>query len=709
MVQAELGRGSYGLVLRVRGGDGADRALKLISTQGAAERTRREVELATRVRHPHLLHALESGVEGDVAYLVMELAEESLRDVLATPGRRAEAFELLRQASRGVAALHRAGAIHRDLKPENILVVQGLARVADLGLARAEDQATLTRSGTIMGSPGYMAPEQARGERAGPAADLFALGVMAYEVLEGALPYPAGLPLGELLARIASGSLDPLQRSLGRQPEPLLEAVRAALAPDPGDRPLPVERWAEGLGPLGPEVPGVAAVTLATEPALTLVRGPVSEVALDLGGDGSSRRSTWIAAGVGLAALFAWWQLPPPPPGAPRVPVAPSATPQASEGAAARELLELERRLEASGVELGRLFRSPDFPLLSRPHQPRPLRGVPQGDAFDPAFIRQLMDESYRQRWLDHLGDLRTWLARFLELRGAAAFVDPDVGPRVHEWMIRLPQVTMWTLRSRVGDMLHNPDGNSAAQGLEVHRQIEADLASLAEAWPGLFGEGDPPLLARELQVALQLLLRRSPAPGDLEAVRTGILAAPTAPGTARRVGLLTEAAWAALATAGPEDCATLRASTQVAARVLPGAPGQVLAWSYATSWLKILPRVLDLCPQAGAPDGALLPMGARLLEYVERGLGDYEGAEPADPATTTWLAASLEEIRDAWNRGEGRDDPRRVSLGCGLVAMDEAFAARHLAAWLAQRQVASPAAARTGLPEAWRRACPGP
>lgn len=246
----ELGRGACGIVYRL----GADRALKVMALTGDGAREARELELAQRLQHPHLMPCFEAGIDGGAAWVVMPLASESMHEVAARPDARQQAWRLLREAARGVAALQAAGVVHRDLKPANVLILDGSARIADFGMARGGDTATLTATGTILGTPQYMAPEQARGERATPAVDAYALGVMAYEIVEGVAPYPEGLGMGELLARVASGRRDPLQRSLTWLPAAARRAIDQALDADPTQRPTDLAAWADDLG----ELPGAS-------------------------------------------------------------------------------------------------------------------------------------------------------------------------------------------------------------------------------------------------------------------------------------------------------------------------------------------------------------------------------------------------------------------------------------------------------------------
>ena len=144
-VGARLGAGACGEVFQVTEVEsGAPYAWKRFAVEGDGARQAREIQAALQVEHPHVLRCVEGGIEGDQAFLVMELAAESLHEVAADPARKEEAWELLRQAARGVAALHAKGLVHRDLKPANILVADGVAKVADLGMARGGDRATVT-------------------------------------------------------------------------------------------------------------------------------------------------------------------------------------------------------------------------------------------------------------------------------------------------------------------------------------------------------------------------------------------------------------------------------------------------------------------------------------------------------------------------------------------------------------------------------------
>ena len=174
-------------------------ALKLMNPELAASvaprRFLREIQLAARLDHPHILPVYDSGEEAGRLWYVMPYVEGgSLRDRLRRESR-LPVKDAVRIASGIADALeyaHGRDVIHRDIKPENILLAQGHARLADFGIARAAAQATgeeLTRVGTAVGTPKYMAPEQAGGESVDFRSDLYSLACVLYEMLAGDAPY----------------------------------------------------------------------------------------------------------------------------------------------------------------------------------------------------------------------------------------------------------------------------------------------------------------------------------------------------------------------------------------------------------------------------------------------------------------------------------------------------------------------------------------
>ena len=148
-----------------------------------------------------------------------------------------QAVDVLSQACRGLDYAHRHGVVHRDVKPGNLLLSDAeVVKLADFGIARATDQSSITQVGSVLGTAAYLAPEQARGEEAGPRADLYSLGVVAYQLLSGRLPYEAN-SLSELALKQQRESPIPLDELNPRVPRTLARAVEMALAIDQTHRP----------------------------------------------------------------------------------------------------------------------------------------------------------------------------------------------------------------------------------------------------------------------------------------------------------------------------------------------------------------------------------------------------------------------------------------------------------------------------------------
>ena len=121
-----------------------------------------------------------------------------------------EAVEIMRQVCSGLAAAHAEGVVHRDLKPSNIMIEpSGRVVVMDFGLARADDQDVLTKTGAIMGTFQYMSPEQAKGEKADGRSDIFTVGIMLYELLTGQTPYKSDSSIASLLKRTQEAAIPP--------------------------------------------------------------------------------------------------------------------------------------------------------------------------------------------------------------------------------------------------------------------------------------------------------------------------------------------------------------------------------------------------------------------------------------------------------------------------------------------------------------------
>jgi eukaryotic-like serine/threonine-protein kinase len=165
----------------------------LAGDAGFVDRFRREARAAATLNHPNIVAVYDWGAVDGIYYMVMEYVRgRSVRDLLNARVRMepAQAAELLRQTLLALEHAHGAGIVHRDLKPENMLVTNsGVLKLTDLGLARAYADSHVTQTGTVTGTVQYLAPEQIRGEPADPRTDLYSLGVVAFELLTGRLPF----------------------------------------------------------------------------------------------------------------------------------------------------------------------------------------------------------------------------------------------------------------------------------------------------------------------------------------------------------------------------------------------------------------------------------------------------------------------------------------------------------------------------------------
>ncbi|MEO6236835.1 MAG: protein kinase [Vicinamibacterales bacterium] len=271
-IEQLLGRGGMGAVYRSRDMR-LDRlvALKVVRPElledgDARRRFRREAQIVARLQHPGIVSIFDFGtLTGGGAYLVMELVKgEDLRRVLHREGRLepARAVSILTAVCAAIDAAHHEGVLHRDLKPENILLPggNGQAKVLDFGVAKlvadrertdqdladsVEATAALTMAGTIVGTPAYMAPEQLTASALDPRTDVFALGVIAYEMLCGELPFSSG-SLADVVLAQARGA-KPLTEHDPSIPAALDRAVRRAIEMSPAQRPATPQAFASGV------------------------------------------------------------------------------------------------------------------------------------------------------------------------------------------------------------------------------------------------------------------------------------------------------------------------------------------------------------------------------------------------------------------------------------------------------------------------------
>jgi serine/threonine protein kinase len=257
-VEERLGAGGMGAVYRARHLQ-MDRPVaikvlhqRLVEDEAARIRFQIEARAAVLLRHSNAVAVTDFGQTSEgCVYIVMELLEgRTLREILSreAPIETARAISLMLQTSDAVAAAHEAGIIHRDLKPSNILVTQSaeqptVVKVLDFGIAKLgsdnlddEDASTLVQSSSVIGTPRYMSPDQYNGSELTPAADVYSLGVILYEMLTGMAPFTGTTP-AEIAQKHANDQPHSPREILASIPEDVERIVLQALEKRPEDRP----------------------------------------------------------------------------------------------------------------------------------------------------------------------------------------------------------------------------------------------------------------------------------------------------------------------------------------------------------------------------------------------------------------------------------------------------------------------------------------
>ncbi|WP_461031710.1 serine/threonine-protein kinase [Streptomyces mayteni] len=240
-----LGAGGMGKVFLGRSAQGRTVAVKLIHPQLALDpdfrsRFQREIAAARRVGGEWTAPVLDSDTEGEIPWVATGyIAGPALHDVVTRFGVLPEhtLWRLAEGLAHALTAIHDSGLVHRDLKPSNVLATVDGPRVIDFGIARAVGGSVLTRTGTVIGSPGYMSPEQVRGDTLGPASDVFSLGATLTHAATGAGPYDTEDGAAHALMYRVINEPPNLRHLAG----PLRELVTACLAKNPGERPAPRE------------------------------------------------------------------------------------------------------------------------------------------------------------------------------------------------------------------------------------------------------------------------------------------------------------------------------------------------------------------------------------------------------------------------------------------------------------------------------------
>jgi serine/threonine-protein kinase len=316
-LERELGRGGMATVYLAQDLK-HDRpvALKVLHPELAAslgpERFLREIKLAARLQHPHIMTVLDSGESGGHLWFTMPYIEgESLRDRLTRERQLpiADAVRLTREAALALDFAHRQGVVHRDIKPENILLVDGQALVADFGIARAIERGggpQLTETGVSIGTPAYMSPEQSVGDKSLDArTDIYSLGTVLYEMLAGETPFSA--PTAQaMIARRITETPRPLQLVRETVPDAVAQAVARALAKAPADRFATAAEFARALDPATPSAP----VRAAAEEDRPRAPAATTTVATASSRPALLRRPLALALSLGfllgLGVLFGW-------------------------------------------------------------------------------------------------------------------------------------------------------------------------------------------------------------------------------------------------------------------------------------------------------------------------------------------------------------------------------------------------------------------
>jgi serine/threonine-protein kinase len=285
-LERELGGGGMSRVfLAVEASLGRKVVIKVLPPEMAAavqtERFQREIQVAASLQHPHIVPLLTAGAAGDLLYYVMPFIEgESLADRLAREGALpvSEVARILREVVDGLAHAHARGVVHRDIKPGNVMLSGRHALVTDFGVAKAVTASSaagssLTSLGVALGTPAYMAPEQAVADPATDhRADIYAVGVVAYEMLAGRKPYEAPTPQAMLAAHI-TGSPDPVSRYRASIPPALAATVMRCLEKHPADRWQSAADLGQALEAAVTPSGGTTPVSTAPHPAALITAG----------------------------------------------------------------------------------------------------------------------------------------------------------------------------------------------------------------------------------------------------------------------------------------------------------------------------------------------------------------------------------------------------------------------------------------------------
>src|SRR5216684_7462491 len=313
-----LGQGGMGAVYQARDQE-LDRiiALKVIRPELAAnpsilQRFKQELILSRHVTHKNVVRIFDLGEAGGTKFITMEFVEgEDLRGVLRRKGKLSakEAVAIIQQICRALDAAHAEGVIHRDLKPQNVMRdPQGRVVVMDFGLARSLESEGMTQTGALVGTLEYMSPEQALGASLDQRSDLFAVGLIFYELLTGKAPYKADTAIASLMKRTHARAI-PASDVDSSVPVSLSAIVSRCLERDPKDRYQSaadllkdLEAWSNDPNLAVSSHAGIASSTPAAHAPASTSSGPRSvQISLNLP---SQRGWMWAAVALGMVVLF---------------------------------------------------------------------------------------------------------------------------------------------------------------------------------------------------------------------------------------------------------------------------------------------------------------------------------------------------------------------------------------------------------------------
>lgn len=249
----------------------------LAANEATRARFRHEAISAARLNHPNVVATYDTGDDDGTAYIVMELIDgPTVRQLLREQGRLpiGEAIRIGTQVAEALEAAHRAGIVHRDVKPPNVLVPpEGPVKVTDFGIAKASGSDDLTRTGTVMGTARYLAPEQVNGQPTDARTDVYALGLLLYEMLCGQPPFGGDTDVATAMARLTT-TAPSIRAQRPNVPQSLDDVVHRCLARDPARRFASAADARAALAAVRPDPKGPPASRSGTGPVPAPRSGP---------------------------------------------------------------------------------------------------------------------------------------------------------------------------------------------------------------------------------------------------------------------------------------------------------------------------------------------------------------------------------------------------------------------------------------------------